>query len=337
MKLSSVLNKFRKNGLQFEQVGDTPFYNCKHELVENTYVQVLVQADGVTVSNMAIVQQYDEQSNTKTWFSTINGLLESFLMDVKRAEEKAAAEAAAQEKMAAIEEVAAEEKTADQSYNEGFLVVRTRQSVTQGYATVYYYGIEIATYGDEMDIIKDGEQYHGELLGGWASRISDESFIEAAIRRPSPNLFALAATQAEIEPVEIADGFSIERQGDQVSVYFRNRFLMTAANDSSRQDNEYFAVAQKFFSDKVSSIDLERQAPEIAETVELQPASSTIDIDKFELKRDCNELHVFYNGVYITTYEISGEVTVSYYIHLTISIYRNMLENINESRPTTVH
>ena len=60
-------------------------------------------------------------------------------------------------------------------------VRRNRPSVTQGSATVYINGEEIVTYGDEIELLKDGDVWYGENIGGWASRKSDAAFICGAL------------------------------------------------------------------------------------------------------------------------------------------------------------
>ena len=65
-----------------------------------------------------------------------------------------------------------------------FSVKRTRSSVTQGSATVYLNGDELTTFGDTIELIKEGQPYYGDLIGGWASVKPDSSFISAALWHP---------------------------------------------------------------------------------------------------------------------------------------------------------
>lgn len=63
-----------------------------------------------------------------------------------------------------------------------FEVRRIRMSVTQGEAHVYANGKFVINFGDTIEIIKKGETYYGELIGGWASTVPDSSFIKGLFR-----------------------------------------------------------------------------------------------------------------------------------------------------------
>lgn len=63
-------------------------------------------------------------------------------------------------------------------------VRRGRTSVTQGYATVCVNGIEMVTFNDEIELVKDGAKWYGDNIGGWASMTPDESFIKAMLFHP---------------------------------------------------------------------------------------------------------------------------------------------------------
>jgi hypothetical protein len=60
-----------------------------------------------------------------------------------------------------------------------FKVERVRYSVTQGEANVYVNDQLIAKYGDT--IVINGQ--YGPNTAGWASSISDESFIKVAMQQ----------------------------------------------------------------------------------------------------------------------------------------------------------
>lgn len=62
-----------------------------------------------------------------------------------------------------------------------FEVRRVRMSVTQGEALVYCNGQYIINFADEPELIKPGEKYFGELIGGWASTTPDAKFIYATL------------------------------------------------------------------------------------------------------------------------------------------------------------
>lgn len=65
-----------------------------------------------------------------------------------------------------------------------FTVKRHRNSVTQGFATVYLNGQEVVTFGDKIELIKDGQAFYGENIGGWASVTPDENFIKGVLFHP---------------------------------------------------------------------------------------------------------------------------------------------------------
>lgn len=68
-------------------------------------------------------------------------------------------------------------------------VRRGRSSVTQGYATVCVNGIEVMTFGDTIELIKDGQRWYGDKIGGWASTTPDESFIKGMLFHPFDELY----------------------------------------------------------------------------------------------------------------------------------------------------
>lgn len=63
-------------------------------------------------------------------------------------------------------------------------VKRKRTSVTQGSAVVYVNGEEMFVCHDEIEIVKEGEKYYGDMIGGWASLTPDETFIKAMLFHP---------------------------------------------------------------------------------------------------------------------------------------------------------
>lgn len=70
-----------------------------------------------------------------------------------------------------------------------FTVRRDRYSVTQGTATVLVNGQELITFADEIEIIHEGEQYYGELIGDWASKKPDVSFILGLLFSPMDEVY----------------------------------------------------------------------------------------------------------------------------------------------------
>ena len=68
-------------------------------------------------------------------------------------------------------------------------VERRRSSVTQGSAYVLVNGVEVASFRDEIKLLKKGEHYYGENIGGWASVTPDESFIKGMLFHPYDELY----------------------------------------------------------------------------------------------------------------------------------------------------
>lgn len=79
-----------------------------------------------------------------------------------------------------------------------FTVKRERQSVTQGTATVYLNGEKVLTFGDTIELIKEGRPYHGENIGGWASTKSDSSFINGVLFHPKDGIYHYSDKVKEI-------------------------------------------------------------------------------------------------------------------------------------------
>ena len=61
-----------------------------------------------------------------------------------------------------------------------FEVKSIRYSVTQGEAAVYRNGEKLIQYGDTIKL--NHPEQHGPVVGGWASCIPDQKFIESAKR-----------------------------------------------------------------------------------------------------------------------------------------------------------
>lgn len=70
-----------------------------------------------------------------------------------------------------------------------FTVKRTRQSVTQGTATVYLNGVELVTFGDTIKLIKEDQAFYGENIGGWASTKPDGEFIRGVLWHPYDRVY----------------------------------------------------------------------------------------------------------------------------------------------------
>lgn len=63
-------------------------------------------------------------------------------------------------------------------------VKRKRTSTTQGSAVVCVNGEEMFVCNDEIELVKDGEKYYGDMIGGWASLTPDETYIKAMLFHP---------------------------------------------------------------------------------------------------------------------------------------------------------
>ncbi len=70
-----------------------------------------------------------------------------------------------------------------------FTVKRNRASVTQGTATVFLNGQEVLTFGDKIELIKDGQAFYGENIAGYASVIPDENFIKGVLFHPYDDIY----------------------------------------------------------------------------------------------------------------------------------------------------
>ena len=70
-------------------------------------------------------------------------------------------------------------------------VERRRGSVTQGSAAVLINGTPAVTFGDKIELIKPGEKYYGELIGGWASKTPDSAFILGMLTHPHEAIYRL--------------------------------------------------------------------------------------------------------------------------------------------------
>lgn len=82
-------------------------------------------------------------------------------------------------------------------------VKRRRGSVTQGVADVYVNGEKAITFGDDIQIIKPGQPYYSEKIGGWASTIPDERFILGLLYHPYDGVYHYSDQVKEILEKEI--------------------------------------------------------------------------------------------------------------------------------------
>lgn len=68
-------------------------------------------------------------------------------------------------------------------------VVRKRESVTQGSAEVLINGKSIITFSDKIEMVKNGQEFYGENIGGWASVKSDSDFIIGLLYHPLDDIY----------------------------------------------------------------------------------------------------------------------------------------------------
>ena len=73
-----------------------------------------------------------------------------------------------------------------------FEVKRKRSSVTQGSVDVYCNGEKVADFGDNIQLIEDGETYYGSLIGNWASKTPDISFIRSTLFHPHDDIYRIS-------------------------------------------------------------------------------------------------------------------------------------------------
>lgn len=65
-----------------------------------------------------------------------------------------------------------------------FSVSRRRSSATQGAATVLLNGVALVDFGDTIELIKEGQPFYGENIGGWASVVPDGHFVHGLLFHP---------------------------------------------------------------------------------------------------------------------------------------------------------
>ncbi|MGG3471501.1 hypothetical protein ABES02_29055 [Neobacillus pocheonensis] len=112
-----------------------------------------------------------------------------------------------------------------------FTVKRNRQSVTQGSVTVYLNDIEILTFGDTIELIQEGQQHHGEMIGKWASVKPDEDFIKGVLFHPYDEYYKYSDKVKKVlisknsKRFEEANGiiFTVNEMTDEIKEYFDGR------------------------------------------------------------------------------------------------------------------
>lgn len=68
-------------------------------------------------------------------------------------------------------------------------VERHRSSATQGEADVLINGIKVMSFGDEIQLIKPGEEYYGPIIGNWASKTPNSAFVIGMLYHQHDNLY----------------------------------------------------------------------------------------------------------------------------------------------------
>lgn len=70
-----------------------------------------------------------------------------------------------------------------------FEVRRNRISVTQGFVDVFCNGEKVADFGDDIQLIEDGETYYGSLIGNWASKTPDINYVRSTLFHPHDDIY----------------------------------------------------------------------------------------------------------------------------------------------------
>jgi hypothetical protein len=88
-------------------------------------------------------------------------------------------------------------------------VKRRRMGVTQGEADVYVNGQKVITFGDKIEMNKEGERCYGENIGGWGSKKPDSAFIAGYLWHPHDELYSY---REKLERI-LTDGEELEAIG----------------------------------------------------------------------------------------------------------------------------
>ena len=104
-------------------------------------------------------------------------------------------------------------------------VRRTRMSATQGEAKVYINGHYVMSFGDKIELLKEGEPYFGEKIGGWASKESDTSFVRGMLCHNYEEIYRFHEKMGAV-----LDSIEAEERGDDILSQLRKKiteYVMT--------------------------------------------------------------------------------------------------------------
>ena len=97
-------------------------------------------------------------------------------------------------------------------------VRRTRMSATQGEAKVYINGHYVMSFGDKIELLKEGEPYFGEKIGGWASMESDTSFVRGMLCHKYEEIYRFHEKMGAV-----LDSIEAEERGDDMLSRLRKK------------------------------------------------------------------------------------------------------------------
>lgn len=108
-------------------------------------------------------------------------------------------------------------------------VKRRRFSVTQGQADVYVNGEMVISFGDTIEIIRDGQPYYSEKIGNWASVIPDSKFIRGLLFHPYDDVYhysekVKAILDKEVERLEAMNWHIEKSEGIEQEMSLRDGF-----------------------------------------------------------------------------------------------------------------
>nr|WP_304956179.1 hypothetical protein [uncultured Acetatifactor sp.] len=108
-------------------------------------------------------------------------------------------------------------------------VKRRRMSVTQGQADVYVNGQKVITFGDKIEMIKEGDRCYGKNIGGWGSKKPDSVFIAGYLWHPHDELYSY---REKMERILVDDEETGESAENRLAVLLANAVGLYAEQHS---------------------------------------------------------------------------------------------------------
>ncbi len=93
---------------------------------------------------------------------------------------------------------AAESEATLEFYIEALVVSHEEGELYPGEAAVYVNGEKVIQFGDRIEIIKEGQPYYSEKIGGWASVKPDADFIKGLLWHPFDDMYHYSDKVKEI-------------------------------------------------------------------------------------------------------------------------------------------